>query len=338
MVKVFLVRLIIILYHIGGLKMHILVTGANGFVGSNLVKTLLKDEHALAGFSRLTLMDLNFTEQVDDSRVVYLAGDFADPALTEQALTIPADVIFHLASIPGGMAENNYELSRKVNVDATLFLFEQLKQQANTPRLVFASTIAVYGADLPEQITDDTPLRPHLTYAGQKQFGEILIEDFSRKGWTDGIAVRLPGIVARPQQQTSGLLSAFMSDVFWNLSEQRPFHCPVSEQAVAWWMSVFCCVNNLIHAATLPKETLATGRRAFALPVLRLTMHQVIAGLAQKFQLDTTTLVSFDNSNIELERNFGAYPEIVTQRADELGFQHDGSVEQLITHTLQTKV
>ncbi|MFX5195305.1 NAD-dependent epimerase/dehydratase family protein, partial [Acinetobacter baumannii] len=79
-------------------------------------------------------------------------GDFSDTALIEQALAQPVDVVFHLASIPGGMAEQNYELSRKVNVDAMLFLFEQLKQQGNCPRVVFASTIAVYGSDLPEQV------------------------------------------------------------------------------------------------------------------------------------------------------------------------------------------
>jgi nucleoside-diphosphate-sugar epimerase len=313
--------------------MHILLTGANGFVGSHLVKQLLEGSHALAQFSRLTLMDLNFAEQHADPRLVYIAGDFADTELIRLALQQPVDVVFHLASIPGGMAEKNYELSRKVNIEATLFLFEQLKQQHNQPRVVFASTIAVYGADLPELIVDDTPLKPHLTYAGQKQFGEILIEDFSRKTWLDGVAVRLPGIVARPQQD-SGLLSAFMSDVFWNLSQKRHFDCPVSAQAVAWWMSVKCCVENLIHAATLDAEQLQQGRRVFALPVLRLSMQQLVDGLAEQFQLDAEALVRFDASNIELEKNFGAYPEIQTLRADQLGFQHDGSIQQLITNTL----
>ncbi|MHC3137696.1 NAD-dependent epimerase/dehydratase family protein [Acinetobacter nosocomialis] len=313
--------------------MHILVTGANGFVGSNLVKALLELQHELSNFSRLSLLDLQFQERSADPRVAYYQGDFSDTALIEQALAQSVDVVFHLASIPGGMAEQNYELSRKVNVDAMLFLFEQLKQQGNCPRVVFASTIAVYGSDLPEQVDDDTPLKPHLTYAGQKQFGEIVLDDFSRKGWIDGVAVRLPGIVARPQQP-SGLLSAFMSDVFWTLSQQRTFACPVSQHAVAWWMSVKCCVDNLIHAASLPKEQLQQDRRVFTLPVLRLSMQQVVDGLAQEFTLNTDTLVSFDSNNPQLEKNFGAYPEIHTRRADALGFKHDGSIQHLIKNTL----
>lgn len=314
--------------------MHILVTGANGFVGANLVQALLSGQHALADFSRLTLMDLVFTAQTDDPRVTYITGDFADTRLIETALEIPADVVFHLASIPGGMAEQHYDLSRRVNVDAMLFLMEQLKAQQNVPRVVFASTIAVYGNALSQQINDDTLLKPHLTYAGQKQFGEIVIEDFSRKGWIDGVAVRLPGIVARPQQD-SGLLSAFMSDVFWNLSQRRRFDCPVSEHAVAWWMSVQCCAQNLIHAASLDASLLGQGRRAFSLPVLRLSMQQVISALAERFDIDVSTLVSFNPNNAELERNFGAYPDMLTARADALGFRHDGSVAQLIVNTLQ---
>ncbi|MCT9561668.1 NAD-dependent epimerase/dehydratase family protein [Acinetobacter baumannii] len=313
--------------------MHILITGANGFVGSNLVKTLLDQGHELSKFTRLSLMDLNFKERSLDPRVEYYQGDFSETSIIEQALLHPVDVVFHLASIPGGMAEKNYELSRKINIDAMLFLFEQLKKQDNCPRVVFASTIAVYGSELPKQIDDDTPLKPHLTYAGQKQFGEIVLDDFSRKGWIDGVAVRLPGIVARPQQP-SGLLSAFMSDVFWTLSQQRNFICPVSKDATAWWMSVKCCVDNLIHAATLPKDQLQQGLRVFTLPVLRLSMQQIINGLAEEFNLNIDTLVSFDISNPQLEKNFGAYPEIYTRRADALGFKHDGSIQHLIKNTL----
>ncbi|MDO7410082.1 NAD-dependent epimerase/dehydratase family protein [Acinetobacter baumannii] len=321
--------------------MHIVITGANGFVGSNLVKALLTGQHQLANFNRLTLLDLDFREQHEDSRVKYLKGDFSNTTLIKKALEQPVDVVFHLASIPGGMAEQHYELSRKVNIDATLFLFEQLRQQSiqhnSMARVVFASTIAVYGTDLPELITDETPLKPHLTYAGQKQFGEIIIEDFSRKGWFDGVAVRLPGIVARPQQ-ASGLLSAFMSDVFWNLSQNKKFQCPVSSKAVAWWMSVKCCVENLIHAASLDIEQLQSGSRVFALPVLRLTMQDVVNGLAQQFEFNPEALVSYDSNNHDLEKNFGAYPGIHTDRADALGFQHDGDIQQLIRNTLNLKL
>jgi len=311
--------------------MHLLITGANGFVGAALARRLLDDTQVLPDLTRLTLIDLEFPTELNDPRVHYLSGSIADPKLLANALEIPVDVLFHLASIPGGMAERNYPLSRQVNLDATQTLFEGLKAQATPARVVFASTIAVYGSPLPAQVDDSTPLQPKLTYGAQKLIGEILLEDFSRRGWIDGISLRLPGIVARPPQP-SGLLSAFMSDVFWKLAKGERFECPVSSQAVAWWMSVARCVDNLLHAASLPASALQT-RRSFALPVLRLTMEQVIGGLCRRFGEERQALVSY-LPDAHLEATFGAYPPLLSPAAEALGFKHDGDLEQLIYRTL----
>jgi len=311
--------------------MHLLITGANGFVGAALARRLLDDTQVLPDLTRLTLIDLEFPTELNDPRVHYLSGSIADPKLLANALEIPVDVLFHLASIPGGMAERNYPLSRQVNLDATQTLFEGLKAQATPARVVFASTIAVYGSPLPAQVDDSTPLQPKLTYGAQKLIGEILLEDFSRRGWIDGISLRLPGIVARPPQP-SGLLSAFMSDVFWKLAKGERFECPVSSQAVAWWMSVARCVDNLLHAASLPASALQT-RRSFALPVLRLTMEQVIGGLCRRFGEERQALVSY-LPDANLEATFGAYPPLLSPAAEALGFKHDGDLEQLIYRTL----
>src|SRR4029077_280398 len=123
-------------------------------------------------------------------------------------------------------------------------LLEQLREERHPPLVVFASSVAVYGAPLPPVVDDATLPKPTLSYGAHKLIGEVLVADFSRRGWIDGISLRLPGIVARPPQP-SGLLSAFMSDIFWKLAAGEPFTCPVSPQAVAWWMSVRCCVDNL---------------------------------------------------------------------------------------------
>jgi len=311
--------------------MHLLITGANGFVGAALARRLLDDTQVLPDLTRLTLIDLEFPTELNDPRVHYLSGSIADSKLLANALETPVDVLFHLASIPGGMAERNYPLSRQVNLDATQTLFEGLKAQATPARVVFASTIAVYGSPLPAQVDDSTPLQPKLTYGAQKLIGEILLEDFSRRGWIDGISLRLPGIVARPPQP-SGLLSAFMSDVFWKLAKGERFECPVSSQAVAWWMSVARCVDNLLHAASLPASALQT-RRSFALPVLRLTMEQVIGGLCRRFGEERQALVSY-LPDAHLEATFGAYPPLLSPAAEALGFKHDGDLEQLIYRTL----
>lgn len=312
--------------------MHIVVTGANGFVGQQLVQNLLNTQSKLNGFTRLSLIDLHFSEYIDDSRVHYFQGDFSEITLIDSALSHPAQIVFHLASIPGGMAEKNYDLSRKVNLDSMIYLIEKLKSQTEKARMVFASTIAVYGSDLPEIITDESVLKPNLTYAAQKLMGEILIDDFSRHGWLDGVSVRLPGIVARPPTD-SGLLSSFMSNIFWLLSKGEKFRCPISSQATAWWMSVQCCAENLIHAANLTNEQLASGNRAFTLPVLRFSLAEVANAICDQYGFNVEDLVEYD-TNIELEKNFGSYPNIETSRANSLGFRHDGNLSELIQRAL----
>lgn len=256
--------------------MNILVTGGNGFVGRELVKRLLAQASILPddrALTQLTVVDVGCEHLPDDPRLRFVSGSIADSAVLEAALEVPADLVFHLASIPGGAAERQFELGLQVNLCATLELFQRLARQGNRPRVVFTSTIAVYGSALPALVDDTSPLRPDMSYGAHKLVGEILLADYSRRGALDGRIVRLPGIVARPPEP-SGLLSAFMSDLFWKLAAGDTFTCPVSEQAVAWWMSVGCCAENLLHAASLSPELVA-DRRAYTLPVLRLTVGQV---------------------------------------------------------------
>lgn len=309
--------------------MHILVTGANGFVGAQLVARLVNEPGSLA-WTHLTLIDLHLPAY-DAPGISYLRGSLADPQLLDAAFTVPVDVAFHLASVPGGAAEQDYELGRQVNLDATLALFEQLQQQAKPARVVFASTIAVYGSPLPAVVDDDTPLRPGLSYGAQKLMGEVLLEDLSRRGRLDGVALRLPGIVARPPQP-SGLLSAFMSELFWKLRDGEPFVCPVSAEGTAWWMSVKCCVDNLLHAAVIPSQELSL-KRVFALPVLHLSLAEVIEGVNRYAGFLSPPKVQFQ-PNPALQSTFASYPPLSSPAALAMGFAHDGSLEQLISHTL----
>lgn len=313
--------------------MRVLVTGADGFVGRHLVRRLLADGLPDGRtITRLILMDMAFREPIDDPRVRLLCGSIAEAGRLDEAFAEgPLDLVFHLASIPGGLAEARFELGLEVNLQATVALLELLRRQAHVARLVFASTIAVYGAPMPAQVDDETPLRPGLSYAAHKRVGEILIEDYSRRGWIEGVSLRLPGIVARPPEP-SGLLSAFMSDVFWQLKAGEPFICPVSPEAVAWWMSVGCCVDNLLHAATLPADRLST-RRSLALPVLHLTMAEVIEALARRFGDDRHALVSY-RPDAKLEAAFGAFPPLRAEAAETLGFAHDDDVDRLIERAI----
>jgi D-erythronate 2-dehydrogenase len=309
--------------------MKVMVTGGNGFVGRVLVQRLLAADTRINGqaISALTVADMSCAGLPADERLTCVEGSIADPEVLARALQGEPELVFHLASIPGGAAERNFELGRDVNLTATINLFETLRGFAKPSRLVFTSTIAVYGAPLPDFIDDFTPLRPHLSYGAQKLATEVLLQDYSRRGWIDGRIVRLPGIVARPPQP-SGLLSAFLSDIFWKLKAGEPFTCPVSEQGVAWFMSVPCCVDNLIHAASMD-EAVVKPRRDFTLPVLRLSMKELIAGLADRYGADRLQLVTFE-PNAELEAGFATQPPMDASAALAVGYQHDTDIQSLI--------
>lgn len=308
--------------------MTTLVTGANGFVGRALCRRLLANS---AEGKRFVFVDTRFDETHKDSRVEYITGSIADSGLWNNAIGHTVDTVYHLASVPGGLAERDYELGRKVNLDATLTLLDKLRALGTTPRLVFASSIAVYGAELTVEVNESTQLQPALSYGTHKLMAEAFINDFARRGWVDGISLRLPGIVARPPEP-SGLLSAFMSDVFWSLADGREFVCPVSEQSVAWWMSLELCVDNLCHAGVL--NTQAIGKdRALPLPVLRVTMQELVDRLVARLGSDKRALVSY-RPNEKLESVFGRFPPLNAHRSEALGFQHDGSVDALIGRVL----
>jgi nucleoside-diphosphate-sugar epimerase len=318
--------------------MNLLITGANGFIGKALTSRLLSDvaesPAGLRPIGRLTLIDLGF-EGPEVPRVRRLHGSIADPAVLARAFDTPVDVVFHLASIPGGMSEQHYELARQVNVDATMNLLEAARAQtiasSKPVTVVFASSIAVLGATLPAVVDDTTPLRPRLTYGSHKLIGEILLDDFNRRGWIDARSIRLPGIVARPPQRM-GQLSAFLSDIIRELAAGRTYACPVPADSTSWLMSVHCVVDNLLHAATLAPSP-SRESCAWTLPALRTSMSQLVAAIADVYGGDVLRRVTY-GSNPALEANFGRYPPLRTPAAEAAGFAHDGDVATLVRRAL----
>lgn len=308
---------------------HILVTGANGFIGSRLSARLL--EEADFGDCRFTLIDISHGVPIDDARVRQVAGDLSDPAVLEQVIDGRADIVFHLAGILGGAAEQNYHLSRRVNVDATMMLLELLRDGGNTPRVVFASTIAVFGTDVPELIDDDTLPLPTMTYGAQKRMIEVAMEQFSARGWIDGLAIRLPGIVAR-KGADARLKSAFLNSMFYDYAEGRDIVMPVSPDGTTWLISVPACVEAFLHAARLPQDVLG-ARRAFTLPAQRVRIDAVIAALKRLYP-DSPSQVRYE-PDLALELQFARQPQLMTAIADELGFKHDGDISRLVARAIQ---
>lgn len=312
--------------------LDVLITGAAGFVGQALARRLADTPLALgAPLGRLVLVD----QVAPPGTGRGLAGDLADPAFVRDIAAQRCDLVFHLASVPGGLAEREQALGRRVNLDATLDLFDALGRHGTaggrTPVLVFASSIAVYGTGLTDIVDARTPPRPALSYGAHKQMAEIALADATRRGLLDGRSVRLPGIVARPRGP-AGQASAFMSELMHALAAGERMRCPVRPSATAWWMSAACAVDNLLHAARLAPQPHDAGR-AWQLPVLHLRIDAVVDALAERFGADRRALVDYQPDE-GIEAVFGRYPPLDDRPARAAGFSDDGSADRLIARAL----
>lgn len=321
--------------------MQVLITGAAGFVGAALAARLRR-EARLGGraITRLVLVDLGFGDAPARDGIVHrLAGDLADAAWLDGALgDAPLDAVFHLASIPGGLAEADYPLARRVNLDATLHLLERGRRQAESdhaaPVFVFASSIAVFGA-MPARVDDDTVPRPAMTYGAQKLVGEVLVDDFSRRGWVDGRSLRLPGVLARPPART-GQLSAFLSDMLREPAAGRAFVCPMSAAATTWASSLPNVVDNLVRGALVDASTWGPSR-SITLPTLHFSMAALVDAMAGVFGPGIRALVSHAPRE-HIESLFGRFPPLDTPRALAAGFRSDLDLEALVNAALADRL
>ena len=282
---------------------RILVTGADGFVGRAVARALPPE--------RLRLVD-RFQPNVAGAECI--AADLTDKT-APPALLEGIEAVIHLAAIPGGASEADPAASRAINLDASLNLIEAASGRA---RFVYASSIAVFGASLPDRVDDSRPLDPAMTYGAHKAMVELALADAIRRGAIEGIALRLPGVVARPDS-ASGLRSGFLSELFWAIRDGRHYTIPVRPEATVWLMSAACAAANLVHALAVPSGP------ALTLPALRTT----VAALVEAVAGNRPPAISYD-PDPALEARFGAYPRLATPRGDSLGFRHDGDLVTLV--------
>ena len=299
------------------------VTGAAGFVGQALVQRMA--ETGYAGDVRLVDRTAPLSP---GERFECVAADLGDAAaLTE--LLAGADRVIHLAALPGGAAEADPGLSRRINLDVTLDLLEILAGAAKPVRLVHASSIAVFGDPLPARVDDDTEPGPAMTYGAHKRMAELAVIDAARRGVVDAISLRLPGIVARPRD-AAGFRSAFVSEIFWAVAAGDPFVLPVGPDATLWLMSAARCADNLIHAASCPLPDWRA--RALTLPVVRATMADLVEVVACVVGRHAAAVGYAPDETIEAQ--FGRLPPLTAKRAEALGFRSDGALHALVRAAL----
>lgn len=304
--------------------MQIVVTGAGGFVGRELVRRLVGAGHGVTG---LDTMPAHLPEP---ARLI--VGDIGDAAVRARTLAAGCDALVHLATVPGGAAEADPALSRRINVDAMYDLLQEAAAANPGLRVVYASSIAVFGDPLPVRVDDFTPLSPKMVYGGHKAMMEHAVALFSNRGAIDGVTVRLSGILARPKGP-SGLKSAFMSNLFHALLAGEAFVCPVSASGTIWAQSVRRCVDNLVHALGVDSALLPPGR-AVTLPALRLAMGELATEIARQCGV-SPDLVSY-RPDPALEAAFAAQPPLATPAADRADFAHDGDAATLVANALAT--
>ncbi|WAC59036.1 NAD-dependent epimerase/dehydratase family protein [Brevundimonas sp. SL130] len=303
--------------------MRILVTGADGFLGRAMVRRLADLDGAT-----VVATDRAFSTPAPADGVEQRSGDLSDASFLAELTQTAFDWVFHLASMPGSLAERDPEAGRRVNLLVPIALAEALARarSAIRPRLVFASSIAVYG-DLGEAVvTPSTPTTPTLSYGAHKLMTEFFLSDLHRRGDLSAVSLRLPGLVARPLEE-SGHGSAFMSRLIRHAAAGASYDCPVGPDAVCWWMSRETAANALLHAA----------QGAFAAtvvqpPALRLTTAEVAEAAAA---LGGSPLKVSWGSDAALTRLFGALPPLDASAAIDLGFPRDADAAALVRAALR---
>ena len=315
--------------------MKILVTGGSGFLGQRLIRALctrgrLQDANGvLREIDGIVALDaMSAPSAVTDARVRYLHGDLSDPAMIAAAFDAGVDSVFHLAAVVSGAAEADFDLGMRVNLDGTRALLEACRRLPAPPRLVFASSVAVYGGALPEVVNDATTPAPQSSYGVQKLIGELLVGDYTRRGFIDGRALRLPTIVVRPGKPNAAA-SSFASGIIREPLAGVEAICPVAESTSLWLMSPTTAIDNLLHAHETPSAAWGTTR-AVNLPGLTASVREMIDALKAVGGAAAANRVRFEVDERIARIVYGWPARFDAARARELGFSRDADIVSVV--------
>jgi nucleoside-diphosphate-sugar epimerase len=314
-------------------KMHVFITGAAGMIGRKLTTRLIADG-ALNNrpIEKLTLLDVVAPvkpEKFSDT-IEAVAADIADPAALRRLIAGRPDVIFHLAAVVSAEAETDFDKGMRINLDGSRALLDAVRTVGNgyRPRLVFTSSIAVFGAPFPDAIADEFHLTPLTSYGTQKAAIELLLADYTRRGFLSGVGIRLPSIVVRPGKPNKAASGFFSSIIREPLAGQEAA-LPVDDTVLHWHASPRAAVGFLIHAAGLDAPKLGP-RINLTMPGVCCTVAEQIAALRRIAGNEVAARIRRQPDPL-IARIVAGWPSrFDPRRALALGFRGDGSFDDII--------
>ena len=306
--------------------MRVVITGGCGFLGSRVAAELLRrndiDELVLFDNSPATL------PLPEDRRLKPATGDIADRETLRAVITPGTDSVFHLAAVVSGQAEADTDLGYRVNLDGTRAVLDACRALGTCPRVIFASSLAVYGGELPPAVGDETPLTPQTSYGTQKAIGELLVNDYSRKGFVDGRAVRLPTVVVRPGRPNRAA-STFASSMIREPLAGREALCPVSPDTVMALASPRRIVAGLVQAHDLPGAAFGASR-SLQLPGFSVAVGEIAAAVGRAGGVAAYARIRWE-PDPQIQQIISGWPQALhAPRAEALGFTADSSIDEVV--------
>jgi nucleoside-diphosphate-sugar epimerase len=313
--------------------MHILITGAAGMIGRKLTARLgAQGTLSNKSIEKLTLLDVTAPQRPENfaARIESVAADIADPAAARAAISGRPDVIFHLAAVVSGEAELDFEKGVRVNLDGARALFEAVRGAGDgyRPRLVFSSSIAVFGAPFPQTIADDFALTPLTSYGTQKAMVELMLADYTRRGFLDGVGIRLPNICVRPGKPNKAASSFFSSIIREPLNGEEAL-LPVDPSVESWNASPRAAIGFLLHAAGIDGNALGP-RRSLTMPGVCCTVADQIAALRSLAGDEVASRIRHAPDPLIANIVVGWPSRFDAHRALALGFQAEASFADII--------
>lgn len=313
--------------------MKILVIGGGGMVGVKLINRLAAEGRlGPAEIAKIVRHDVVLSPPPPASSfpIETLIGDLSSPGEAEKLVAMRPDVIFHLAAIVSGEAEADFEKGYRINLDGTRFLFEAIRRAGGgyKPKLIFTSSIAVFGAPYPEAIPDEFFTTPLTSYGTQKAICELLLADYSRRGFLDGVGLRFPTICVRPGKPNLAA-SGFFSNIIREPLAGQEAVLPVSEDVRHWHASPRAATGFLLHAATMDTNALG-NRRNITLPGVSCTVGEQIAALRKVAGEKVVARIRKEPNETIMKIVSGWPRNFEAKRGRELGFVAEQSFEEII--------